>query len=143
MDANTLENTLKNNQFVGGQQPSAADAEAFEVLKANPPSAETHPLTYAWFCLIFKFSDAVRASWAGSGKAAAKGGKKDAGKGKKEEKKADDDDLDLFGDDDDDGEVSIPRYLIPYRPPKKQLKLPKLPQRARKRRKSRLCLLSC
>ena len=108
MDANTLENTLKNNQFVGGQQPSAADAEAFDALKANPPSAETHPLTYAWFCLIYKFSDAVRASWAGSGKGAAKGGKKDAGKGKKDEKKkADDDDLDLFGDDDEeDAEVS-------------------------------------
>ena len=65
-------------------------------------------MTYAWFCLIYKFSDAVRASWAGSGKGAAKGGKKDAGKGKKDEKKkADDDDLDLFGDDDEeDAEVS-------------------------------------
>ena len=108
MDANQIENTLKNNQFIGGQQPSSADAEAFEALKSSPPSAETHPLTYAWFCLIFKFSDAVRASWAGSGKgAAAKGGKKDAGKGKvKEEKKKDDDDLDLDGDDDEeDAEV--------------------------------------
>ena len=110
MDANTLENTLKNNQFVGGQQPSAADAEAFEALKSSPPSAETHPLTYAWFCLIYKFSDAVKESWASSGKGgAAKGGKKEAGKGKAAAApKKDADELDdLFGDEDEgDAEVS-------------------------------------
>ena len=105
MDAAGLENTLKNNQFVGGQQPSSADAEAFEALKANPPSPETNPLAYAWFCLMFKFSDAVKATWAGSGKGGAKGGKK-GGKKDAAPKKADDD-LDLFGDEDEgDADVS-------------------------------------
>ena len=104
MDVNALEAKLKNQQWVGGQQPSAADKEAYESLKAGTVSAETHPHTFAWFCLVFKFSDAVKNSWPAAG---AAGGKKDGGKGKggkggKAEKKKDDDcDMDdLFGDDD-------------------------------------------
>ena len=101
MDANTLEQTLKNQQWVGGQTPSGADTEAYEALKKTELSAETNPNVFAWFCLVSKFTDAVRKSWgaAAGGKGAAKGGKKG---GKKEEKPAADDDLDLFGDDDEE-----------------------------------------
>merc|ERR1711937_927510 len=115
MDANALEAKLKTQQWVGGQQPTAADKEAYEALKAGTLSAETHPHAFAWFCLVFKFSDAVRNSWPAAGAAAGgkkdggKGGKAKGGKGKKEEaaKKEDDVDMDdLFGDDDDDGEAA-------------------------------------
>ena len=93
MDANTLETTLKTQQWVGGQQPTAADTEAYEALKTQNISAASHPHVFAWFCLVMKFTDAVRNTWGGA--AAAKGGKKAAAK-------ADDDDLDLFGDDNED-----------------------------------------
>ena len=104
MDVNALEAKLKNQQWVGGQQPSAADKEAYEGLKAGTVSAETHPHTFAWFCLVFKFSDAVKNSWPAAGGAGGKkeGGKAKGGKGgKKEAKKEDEMDMDdLFGDDD-------------------------------------------
>ena len=102
MDANTLEATLKNQQWVGGQAPTAADKDAFEAMKTASPSAETHPNVFAWFCLVWKFSDAVRNSWvAGAAASGGKGGKKG---GKKEEKKVEkkDDMDDLFGSDDED-----------------------------------------
>ena len=98
MDANTLETTLKNQQWVGGQTPSNADAEAYEALKKTTISAETHPNVFAWFCLVSKFSDNVRKSWS-AGAGGAKGGK---AKGGKKEAKKDDDELDLFGDDDEE-----------------------------------------
>ena len=100
MDANTLEATLKNQQWVGGQTPTAADKDAFEALKKTTISPETHPNVFAWFSLVFKFSDAIKGTWPAGG-AAAKGGKKG---GKKEAKpaKKEDDDLDLFGDDDEE-----------------------------------------
>ncbi len=69
-------------------------------MKGNAPSVETHPHTFAWYVLINRFAEAVRASWAGA--APAKGAEKKPA-AKKEEKKeekpaADDDELDLFGD---------------------------------------------
>ena len=110
VDANSIEAALKNQQWVGGQTPTTADNEAFQALASANLSAESHPYAFAWFCLVSKFSDAVRNSWpaavAGGGKkekGGKKGGKKEE---KKETKKDDDDDLDLFGDDDDDGEAA-------------------------------------
>ena len=112
-DVNALEAKLKTQQWVGGQQPSSADKEAYDALKGGMVSAETHPHAFAWFCLVFKFSDAVKDSWPAAG--GAKGGKAEGGKGKeggkkgkkggdkKEAKKEDDEFDDLFGDDDDDG----------------------------------------
>jgi hypothetical protein len=105
--------------FVYRQQPTAADKEAWEVVKANVPSAATHPNTFAWFVLVNRFSDAARNSWAAAQAAApAKGGKaapakKDEPK-KEEPKKAAkaDDDMDLFGDDDEDDAVCLSIYLI-------------------------------
>lgn len=112
VDANSIEASLKNAQWVGGQSPTVADKEAFEAVKSANLSPETHPFAFAWFVLVSKFSDAVRNTWPAGGAAAAKGGKGKGGKkgGKKEEKKvekkeakpADDDDMDLFGSDDDD-----------------------------------------
>ena len=93
--------------------PTDADNAAFEAMKTKDIRPDTHPNVFAWFTLCFKFSDAVRSSWAAGaagGKGGDKGGKgkggdKKGGKGKKEEAKkpaAEDDDLDLFGDDDDE-----------------------------------------
>lgn len=86
------------------QLPTAADKDAYDQLKSSKLNAETHPNLYAWFCLVAKFTDAVRGAWTGAG---SKGGDKKAAAPKKEEApKKDDDEMDLFGDDDDD-EVSL------------------------------------
>jgi len=105
MDANTLEETLKNQQWVGGQSPSAADKDAFEALsKAGNISAETHPNVFAWFTLVSKFSDAAKNTWAAAAAGgAAKGGKGKGGKKDAPKKEEKDDMDDLFGSDDDDG----------------------------------------
>ena len=106
-DANTLEATLKNQQWVGGDAPTNADAEAFEAVKSANLSPATHPHAFAWFCLVSKFTDAIRGSWTAAAPAKAakggKGGKKDA---KKEAKPAADDDMDLFGDDNEEDEAA-------------------------------------
>jgi elongation factor 1-beta len=104
VDANTLETTLKSAQWIGGQAPTSADLEAFEAMKGQNISAETHPNLFAWFFLTSKFSDAIRKSWT-AGAAAGAGGKNAAAKGAKGGKKAkkeDDDEMDLFGDDNED-----------------------------------------
>ena len=83
------------------QTPTSADADAFKALSKETLSAETHPNLFAWFCLVSKFSDAVKNSWAEATSAkGGKGGKKEDTK--KEVKKEDDDDMDLFGDDDEE-----------------------------------------
>ena len=104
-DANTLEATLKNQQWVGGQTPTSADKDAFEALsKAGMVNAETHPNVFAWFALVSKFSDKVKATWAAGGAPAAGGkGKGKGGKKEAPKKEAEVDEDDLFGDDDDDG----------------------------------------
>ena len=101
VDANTLEQTLKTQQWVGGQSPTAADKEAFEGMKGQNVSAETHPNVFAWFFLVSKFSEAVLKTWPAAG-AAAGGKAAKGGKAKKEVKKEEDDDLDLFGEEDED-----------------------------------------
>jgi hypothetical protein len=96
------------------QLPSAADKEAYELVKNNVPKAETHPNTFAWFVLIHRFNETLRNSWAGAAPAAPAKGKAAAPKKeepKKEEKAAKaDDDMDLFGDDDEEDAVSISCY---------------------------------
>ena len=104
VDQNALEATLKNQQWVGGQTPTTADQEAFEAIKDSDLKPDTHPHLFAWFCLVSKFTDNIRKSWAAA--AAGKGGKggaaKKGGKPAKKEEKADDDDMDLFGDDNEE-----------------------------------------
>jgi len=109
MDANAIEAKLKNQQWVGGQTPTKEDMDAFKSISGTNLSCETHPCTFAWFALVFKFTDEVKSSWpaAGAGAKGKEGKGKGKGKGKKqEEKKDDDDEMDLFGDDDDDGEAA-------------------------------------
>ena len=115
MDANTLENTLKSQQWVGGQAPTNEDKDAYEAVKSSDIKPETHPNLFAWFCLVSKFSDAVRNSWTGAA-AGGKGGKGGAKGGKKEEKKekADDDFDDLFGDDGDEDPEAAKKMLALY-----------------------------
>ena len=128
-DINALETKLKAQQWVGGQQPTAADKEAYQALSAGPVAAETHPHTFAWFCLVFKFTDAVKDSWP----AAAAGGKKEGGKaagkkgkGKKEEapkKKDDDVDMDdLFGDDNEEDAEAAKKAAAAAKDKKKKKK---------------------
>ena len=108
-DIDTLEKTLASQQWVGGQTPSNADTDAFTKLVESDLRADTHPNVFAWFTLVYKFSEAVRNSWTAAAAGGAKGGKggkaEKGGKkgGKKEAKKEDDDDMDLFGSDEDDG----------------------------------------
>ena len=93
------------------QLPGAADREAYEATKDTAPDVATYPNVYAWYILVKRFSDAVRATWGG---AAPQKGKKEE---KKEEakpaapakKEEEEDELDLFGDDDDE-EDSV-RYI--------------------------------
>ena len=62
-----FETKLKDNQWLAGQQPGAADKEALESM-TSCPDVKTHPYTFAWWCLASKFTPAVRASWtAGAG----------------------------------------------------------------------------
>ncbi len=78
-------------------------------MKNSPPSAETHPHSFAWFALVQRFQEPVRNTWAAAAGGAAKGGKAGAKETKKEEPKkaaADDDDFDPFADNGDD-EVTI------------------------------------
>eukprot|EP00349_Pseudokeronopsis_sp_Brazil_P000068 CAMPEP_0202956260 /NCGR_PEP_ID=MMETSP1396-20130829/769_1 /ASSEMBLY_ACC=CAM_ASM_000872 /TAXON_ID= /ORGANISM="Pseudokeronopsis sp., Strain Brazil" /LENGTH=225 /DNA_ID=CAMNT_0049673191 /DNA_START=31 /DNA_END=708 /DNA_ORIENTATION=- len=102
-----LEQKLEENQFLGGQAPSAADHTAYEALKSTPPSAMEFPNVFAWFVLVSRFTDAIRATWAPAGGApAAQKAKKEPtptpAATKVEEKPKEDDMDDLFGDDDDE-----------------------------------------
>ena len=101
--------------WLGGQQPSAADNDAFAAMK-DAPNPVTHPNVFAWYCLVSKFNPAVRGAWAGAAaKDAGKGKKQDNKKGgdkKQEEKKVEakpaaeeDDDDDLFGEEEEDEEA--------------------------------------
>ena len=95
--ADELEKKLANDQWLGGQLPSAADREAFDGLNGTVPSPATHPNPFGWWSLCAKFTPPVRASWAGA--APAKGGKAPAKAAEKAPEKKADDDFDPFADD--------------------------------------------
>ena len=57
-----IESKLVQNQWLGGQQPSSEDAEQFKNMP-NPPNVDTHPNAFAWWCLVSRFTDAVRGTW--------------------------------------------------------------------------------
>ena len=105
--ADEIEKKLVNDQWLGGQLPSSADREAFEGCAV--PSPATHPNTFAWWCLVAKFTPAVRASWTGAAAAPAKGGAKKADAPAKTEAKAakkDDDEFDPFADEGEDDKAA-------------------------------------
>ena len=100
-----IESRLANAQWLGGQQPSKDDAEAFTGLNGTYPNVDSHPHAFAWFALVSRFTPAIRDSWAASAAAPAKADKAKKG-GKKEEPKkaaaAEEDEFDPFADDDED-----------------------------------------
>ena len=101
--ADEIEKKLVNDQWLGGQLPSSADKDAFEGLAV--PNPATHPNTFAWWCLVAKFTPAVRASWTGAAAAPAKGGAKKAEAPAKAAKK-DDDEFDPFADEGEDDKAA-------------------------------------
>ena len=101
-----LEKQLSENQWLGGQQPSAADREQFEALNGAFPDVMQFPHAFAWFALVAKFTPAVRGTWAGAApaKAAAKPAPAKKEEPKKEAAKPAEDDFDPFADEMDDEE---------------------------------------
>jgi len=52
-----LEAKLKDNQWLGGAQPSDEDKKvAAEFKQCQAPNAATHPFTFAWYSLAGKFA---------------------------------------------------------------------------------------
>jgi hypothetical protein len=107
-----FETKLKDNQWLAGQQPGAADKEALESM-TSCPDVKTHPYTFAWWCLASKFTPAVRASWTAGAGAPAKGGK--AAPAKTEAKK---DDVFLV--------KKLPKTKLQLKPPRKRPRKQKL-----------------
>ena len=70
-----IEQKLGDGQWLGGQQPGAADRTEFEKLDGAPKPA-SHPNAFAWYCLVSKFSPSIREGWTGG--AAVGGGKGEA-----------------------------------------------------------------
>lgn len=98
------ERNLKNSQFLGGSAvPTKLDAEYYDNIKAHAGaiSALSHPHTFAWFSLTWKYADSLHASWP---EAPVIGGAKKA-------KKSDDDLDDLFGDDEPE-EAAKPKIVV-------------------------------
>jgi hypothetical protein len=50
--------------------PNATDRDTYEKIKTTPPKVDSNPHVFAWFSLVEKFTDAIRAQWG-----AAAGGK--------------------------------------------------------------------
>ena len=70
------ENTLKDNLFLSGNEPSGEDAKFFKLLlDANyKPSQKEYPSVWAWYSLMILFDDDVIIEWL---KASAKSNKKE------------------------------------------------------------------
>lgn len=66
-----LEVQLAGNQWLGGNKLCAADRDVFNEIKDTPPRPESHPNAYAWFAMVGKFSDAIKAKWTGDALIAA------------------------------------------------------------------------
>jgi len=104
---------LTKDVWLGGQQPSKADADAFSQWKGGVPSPAGYPHTFAWYELVARFSPELRKNWSagaaeGKAKPAAAPKKEKKKEEKKEEKKvvekkpANDDDFDPFADDEEE-----------------------------------------
>ena len=59
----SLEVQLADYAWLGGTKQCAADHLAYEEIKSTPPRAESHPATFAWYAMIGKFSEKIRATW--------------------------------------------------------------------------------
>ena len=84
-----IEAKLEGKQWLsGGQQPSKEDAEQFVALGGSAPNVDFHPNAFAWYCMVSRFTEAKRGTWAAAkaapasapvAAAADKGGKKKGG----------------------------------------------------------------
>ena len=63
VDVSLLDQTLQNQQWVGGIVPSQADHFVFEALVDKEISGETHPHALSWFYLVQGFSTEIRKLW--------------------------------------------------------------------------------
>ena len=62
--ASFVEKTVsKGSLFLTGDRPTQADHECVQVLKLHLNALSDFPNTFAWFCLVSRFSDKVVASW--------------------------------------------------------------------------------
>ncbi len=58
------ESMLEKTQYLLGQKPTQADAEAARELKGLKPRPASHPNLFAWAAIVTKFSEAVTKTWA-------------------------------------------------------------------------------
>ena len=81
-----IEAKLEGKQWLsGGQQPSKEDAEQFVALGGSAPNVDFHPNAFAWYCMVSRFTEAKRSTWAAAPAAAASAadkGAKEGGKGR-------------------------------------------------------------
>ena len=59
---NELEVALVRSRWVAGDRLSSDDRKALEKI-AYPPNPDTHPHTFAWWSIVSKYSDELKASW--------------------------------------------------------------------------------
>lgn len=63
VDLGTLEKQLQKKQYLGGNNASSADLQAYKSIDAAQLQPGAHPHTFAWFCLINSFKAEVRNAW--------------------------------------------------------------------------------
>lgn len=66
-----LEIQLGDYLWLGGTKASAADREAYDDIKDTPPNVELQPNLFAWYALVSRFSDSIKATWTGEAANAA------------------------------------------------------------------------
>ena len=67
-----IEAKLEGKQWLsGGQQPSKEDAEQSVALGGSAPNVDFHPNAFAWYCMVSRFTEAVRGTWAAAAAAPA------------------------------------------------------------------------
>jgi elongation factor 1-beta len=107
----TLDNQLKDNLYIGGNQPSAEDALVFEqFVNANTePNQDKHVNLWSWYALVTLFENSIRESWKQVVPAQKVAEKKAAPKKEEAPKKEapKDECDDLFGDDGEDNAAAL------------------------------------
>ena len=55
----------KGFMYLGGKEPSYEDREAIDAIADTIPDAEVYPHTFAWFCIVSRFTPGIREKWGG------------------------------------------------------------------------------
>ena len=63
MDAQTCEQVLANQPYLGGKKPNADDAATLEALGGNAPDQAQFPLFFNWFTIVSLFHQDVVNAW--------------------------------------------------------------------------------